>query len=79
MVVAGGLALAIPSNYAAEFVQAGPRPRLGVWVRPVEIGTGPHIGLLILEVEPNGSAAAASLLLGDLLTGSQRQAVPVHG
>lgn len=70
MLVAGGLALAIPSNSAAEFVKAGPRPRLGVSVRPVETGPGPNIGLLVLEVEPHGSAASASLLLGDLLTGA---------
>jgi serine protease Do len=63
MVVRGGLALAIPSNAVADFLRRGARPSLGVTVRPVEVG------LLVLEVAPGGSAAAASLLLGDVITG----------
>ena len=62
--VYNGLGLAIPSNAAAKFVQRGPRPMLGVTLRPEE-----H-GLRILEIEQNGAAARASLLEGDLLLGT---------
>jgi serine protease Do len=56
-----GLGVAVPSNAAATFVSAGPRPSLGVVLRPADLG------LEILEVEPRGAAAAASLRAGDLL------------
>lgn len=58
------LGLAIPSNAAAEFVARGPRPALGVTLRPEQ-----H-GLRILHVEPGGPAALASLIEGDLLLGT---------
>lgn len=61
MVVAGGVALAVPSDNVAEFLKRGSRPALGVVVRPVDIG------LLVLEVFPNSPAENASLLIGDLL------------
>ncbi len=59
-----GLGLAIPSNAAADFVARGPRPALGVTLRPEE-----H-GLRILEIEAGGPAAHASLLQGDLILGT---------
>ena len=59
-----GLGLAIPSNAATQFVARGPRPMLGVTLRPEE-----H-GLRILEIAPDGAAARASLLPGDLLLGT---------
>jgi serine protease Do len=59
-----GLGLAVPSNTAAEFVNRGPRPALGVTLQPE-----PH-GLRILRIEPNGPAARASLMEGDLLLGT---------
>jgi len=62
--IVNGLGLAVPSNAAAEFLRHGPRPALGVTLRP-EV----H-GLRILQVEPNGPAAVASLREGDLLLGS---------
>jgi serine protease Do len=62
--VINGLGMAVPSNAAAEFLRQGPRPALGVTLRPEE-----H-GLRILQVEPNGPAAGASLREGDLLLGS---------
>ena len=61
MVVAGGVALAIPSDNVADFLKRGSRPVLGVVVRPVDVG------LLVLEVIPNSPAENASLLIGDLL------------
>jgi serine protease Do len=59
--VVNGLGMAVPSNAAAEFLLQGPRPALGVTLRPEA-----H-GLRILQVEPNGPAAGASLREGDLL------------
>lgn len=61
MVVAGGVALAIPSDNVVDFLKRGSRPALGVVVRPV------NVGLLVLEVVPNSPAENASLLIGDLL------------
>ena len=75
MVVAGGLALAVPSNHVGDFLKRGAsRPSLGVTLRPVNIGrSSPGIGLLILDVSPEGAAGRASLLMGDLLTGANGQ------
>jgi serine protease Do len=62
--IVNGLGLAIPSNAAAEFVARGPRPALGVTLRPEE-----H-GLRILQVEAGGPADLGALLEGDLLLGT---------
>lgn len=59
--VINGLGIAVPSNDAADFVRRGPRPSLGVTLRPVSAG------VLILDVEPEGAADMASLRAGDLL------------
>ena len=66
MVVAGGVALAIPSDAVVDFLKRGSRPALGVVVRPVEDRVR-GAGLLVLEVVPNSAAENASLLIGDLL------------
>lgn len=71
MIAAGGLALAVPSNAVAEFVRRGvPGPTLGVTVRPVELHQRGAIALIVLDVSPGGAAAAASILIGDLLLGA---------
>ena len=62
-----GLGVAAPSNAAAGFLAQGPRPALGVTLRPL------GYGLEILEVEPEGPAAIASLRPGDILLGSHEQ------
>lgn len=62
--IINGLGVAVPSNAVAEFLQRGARPSLGVTLRPVPPG------LLILGMEPDGAAAAASLRPGDILLGS---------
>ena len=63
MVVAGGLALAIPSERVVRFIERGSRPTLGIAIRPVEEG------LLVLQVNPDSAAERASLMTGDLLLG----------
>ncbi len=67
MVISGGVGLAVPSNAVAEFLRRGASPTLGIVVRPVNHGS--ILGLLVLEISPNSAAAAASLMLGDVLTG----------
>jgi serine protease Do len=72
--VAGRLALAIPSNAVQQFLFAGPRAAwLGVTLDPVRVprANAHTFGLLILEVEPGSPAARASLLPGDILLGAQ--------
>ena len=73
MVVSGGLALAVPSNAVANFLKRGAGVMLGVTVRPVLLDDRRSVGLLVLEVAPGGAAAAASILIGDVLLGSDRQ------
>jgi serine protease Do len=80
--VAGGLALAIPSNIVRDFLSAGQLDGwLGVTVHPVRIpravgaiGGANTFGLVLLEVEPDSPAAFASLLPGDILLGTQERA-----
>ena len=71
--VAGGLALAIPSNDVARFLAncVSSHALLGVEVRPVRIIVRDEnrIGLLMLGVSPGGAASVASLMIGDILVG----------
>ena len=76
--VAGRLALAIPSNAVQDLLSSGPSDSwLGVTVHPVEVpqvaGRGRAFGLVVLEVEPGGPAANASLLPGDILLGTEEK------
>jgi serine protease Do len=76
--VAGGLALAIPSNSVRDFLSAGPANAwLGVTVHPALIpragGARKTFGLVVLEVEPGGPADQASLLAGDILLGTEEK------
>jgi serine protease Do len=71
--VAGGLALAIPSNDVARFLANGPSHSvLGVEIRPVRIVVRDEnrIGLLVMGVTPGGPANMASLMIGDILVGA---------
>src|SRR6202158_4623305 len=80
--VAGRLALAIPSNIVRDFLSGAPSCAwLGATVHPVRIprssahgGNGPAFGVALLEVEPGSPAAAASLLPGDILLGTEQKA-----
>jgi serine protease Do len=72
--VAGRLALAIPSNAVQQFLFGGPRAAwLGVTLYAVRVPrrNAHNFGLLILEVEPGSPAARASLLPGDILLGAE--------
>jgi serine protease Do len=76
-VVAGGLGLAVPSNAVKDFlVRGASTPVLGVVIRPVRMrrDSSRSVGLLVLEVEPNTAAAAASLQIGDILVGADGEA-----
>jgi len=80
--VAGTLALAIPSNTVQDFLSAGPSDAwLGVTVHPVKVprsgafASGAHrFGLVLLEIEPQSPASFASLLPGDILLGTEEKA-----
>lgn len=67
--IAGGLALAVPSNTVAEFVAGGVSPGLGVVLQPVRVGRS--LGLLVLNVDRASAAASASMLAGDVLVGAE--------
>lgn len=77
--VAGGLALAIPSNAVRDFLSGGPASAwLGVTVHPALIPRPAEksktFGLVVLEVEPGSPADLASLLPGDILLGTEDKA-----
>jgi len=68
--IAGGLALAIPSRSVAQYLarSAAGHAYLGVTARPVPMdGVPGRIGMLVLEIDPQSAAQRASLLPGDLL------------
>jgi serine protease Do len=76
--VAGRLALAVPSNAVSNFLAAGPIDAwLGVIVAPVRVprpgSRSKAFGLVLLEVEPDSPAANASLLPGDILLGTDEK------
>ena len=76
--VAGQIALAIPSNAVTDFLfgKSSNDGWLGVTLYPVRVpkssGRGvTSFGLVVLEVEPGSPAARASLLPGDILLGTE--------
>jgi serine protease Do len=76
--VAGRLALAVPSNAVANFLAADPIDAwLGVTVAPVRVprpgSRAKTFGLVLLEVEPDSPAANASLMPGDILLGTDEK------
>jgi serine protease Do len=76
--VAGRLALAIPSNAVRDFLSSGPANAwLGVTVHPTLIprsaDAGKTFGLVVLEVEPGSPADQASLMSGDILLGTEEK------
>jgi serine protease Do len=76
--VAGRLALAVPSNAVTNFLASDPIDAwLGVTVAPVQVPRSGSrfkvFGLVLLEVEPDSPAANASLLAGDILLGTDEK------
>lgn len=76
--VAGRLALAVPSNAVTNFLASDPIDAwLGVSVAPVRVprpgSRAKTFGLVLLEVEPESPAANASLLPGDILLGTEEE------
>jgi serine protease Do len=78
--IAGGLALAIPSEAAERFVQTrGARAWLGITTQPVAVGAaansgatrqrGSSLGFVIVELQPGSPAQRAGLALGDVILG----------
>jgi len=69
--IAGGLALAVPSNAVGEFLsrRGAQGPSLGVTLQPVPLRDN-GFGFLLLRVDPGSAAEAASLMIGDVLTGA---------
>ena len=71
--IAGGLALAVPSNAVVRFLRGtAARPTLGVTMRPVRLPLDGAIalGLLILDVAVGSPADRAGVLTGDVLIGT---------
>lgn len=72
--VAGRVALAIPSNEVSRFLLGETSGQwLGVTVQPVRLPRQHEFtfGLVALEIEPGSPAALASLLPGDILLGTE--------
>jgi serine protease Do len=73
--VAGRLALAIPSNEVSLFLKGESGSRwLGVTVSPVRLprSSESRVGLALLEIEDGSPAALASLMPGDILIGTEQ-------
>lgn len=70
--IAGGLALAVPSNAVGQFLRGQIGPSLGVTLQPTPLRDG-RFGFLLLKVDPGSAAEAASLMIGDLLIGAGGQ------
>lgn len=74
--VAGRLALAVPSNDVRDFLtRPENRESLGIVVVPVRLPRecGQRFGLLLQEVMPEGPAAQGSLMAGDILLGTEEK------
>ena len=70
--VAGRLGLAVPSNEVMRLLRGENAPPLGVTLRPIRVTTAgrERLGLMVLELVPDGAASRASLLPGDILVGA---------
>ncbi len=71
--IAGGLALAVPSNAVTRFLkQRAERRYIGVTTQPVLVPVqgGRAFGLLVLDVAAGSPAEAAGIIAGDVLVGN---------
>jgi len=71
--VAGRLGLAVPSNEVARLLRGKRAYPLGVTLRPIPVTSQgrERLGLIILELAPDGAASRASLFPGDILVGAE--------
>jgi serine protease Do len=83
--VAGGMALAVPSHLVARLIGAGEgRPRLGIEVQDVDLapaqaaraGDQFQRGVLVVGVRNGSPAEAAGIAVGDILLAVDRQPTP---
>lgn len=66
-----GLGMAVPSDSVERFLSdPEEQPKLGVTLQGVRVPPG-RKGLVIAELEPNGTAAQSGLRLGDVLVGCE--------
>lgn len=68
--IAGGLALAVPSNTAVRFLERGEhRPFLGIASQPARVMREGRraLGLVIVDVVTGSAAADADLAIGDVI------------
>jgi len=75
--VAGRLALAVPSNDVRDFLtRSESQEWLGIVLVPVRLPreSDQRFGLLLQEVIPGGAAAQGSLMAGDILLGTEERA-----
>jgi serine protease Do len=86
--VAGGMALAVPSHLVTRLLGANEeRPRLGIEVQDVELAAAQAAqagdqfrrGVLVAGVRPGGPAEAAGLVVGDVILAVDRQPTPNGG
>lgn len=80
MVVGPGVALAVPTHVVQAFLAqaSGPMGRLGIEVTPVQLpwsyrerfGLPNPVGLLVTDMDPEGSILQPGLLLGDVIIGA---------
>jgi serine protease Do len=71
--IAGGLALAVPSNAVERFLAgSAARPALGITMQPVRLPLDGRaiFGLLVMEAAAGSPAEAAGLLTGDTIIGT---------
>jgi serine protease Do len=71
--IAGGLALAVPSNAVERFLAGNAaRPALGITMQPVRLPLDGRVifGLLVMEAAAGSPAEAAGLLTGDTIIGT---------
>ena len=72
--IAGGLALAVPSKTVERFLIRGSedRPRLGITMQPLPVPLdGEHVlGLLLFDIRGGSAAEKGGLMIGDILIGS---------
>jgi serine protease Do len=69
MVWTGDLGVAIPSDVARRWLASASRPKLGVNVQPVAVARGLERSraLMVTGLEPDGAAARAGMLVGDVI------------